>query len=86
MQMVIELIIEFIGHATARIVLPIFTLGWMRAAPLSHQLTPEPFLLRRDSDGAFVVDWFVATLVGVVFWTVTLLLVTRFATRWGFSP
>jgi hypothetical protein len=82
MQYVLMRMIEIIGHATARIVLPLLTLGWVRAVPFSQVWVFEPFLVRRDPDGAFVVDWFIATLVGVLFWTATLLL----ASRWGILP
>jgi hypothetical protein len=75
-------VIEIIGHATARIVLPLLTFGWVRAVPLSHQWVFEHFLLRRDSDGAFVVDWFIATLAGIVVWAAMLIV----ASRWGVLP
>jgi hypothetical protein len=63
-------------------VLPLLTFGWVRAVPLSHQLTLEPFFVRRESNRTFVVGWFLATLVGIVFWAAALIL----ASRWGILP
>ena len=78
-QRLLFFIIEVIGHATARIVLPIFTFGWVRAVPLSHRMTSDPFLVWREPSGAYVVDWCIATITGIVFWTAALIT----ASRWG---
>jgi hypothetical protein len=75
-------IVEIVGHATARVMLPFLTFGWVRAVPLSEQWLSEDFLVLREPDGAFIVDRFIATIFGVVCWAAALIV----ASRWGILP
>jgi hypothetical protein len=70
----IELVVQLFGYLTARLVLPILSLGYMRAEPYDkrHPLRRRWHGFHRARNGIIVVGFDMATFLGFLFWIVVI--------------
>lgn len=72
-------IVRFVGYLTARIVVPILSLGWVAVAPASQEVTVIRHGFHRASNGKIVIDTGVGAAYGWLFWAIILVGVLIYA-------
>ncbi|ASR08881.1 hypothetical protein CHY08_18260 [Rhizobium leguminosarum bv. viciae] len=71
---------EAIGYSTARLVLPIITLGKVRVQSITSAERGFNWLgFKRNRDGSLICQGPMAGLIGLLLWTLAIIFIVRFA-------
>ncbi|MDR6587625.1 hypothetical protein [Agrobacterium tumefaciens] len=74
--MIVDIIFEVIGYTTARLVLPIITLGKVRVEPITSAERGFNWLgFKRNRDGSLICQAPMAGLIGLLLWTLVLMII-----------
>jgi len=75
LQPIAELVLQLAGYVTARIVVPVLTLGrvTVEPAPKGVRVYPKWHGFNRGSNGRVVVDAEMGSLLGLMFWVLVAL-------------
>ena len=66
--MIGEFVLDVVGYGTARILIPLLSLGWVRVdSPMEDKGGFNWFGLRREPDGAVLLESCTASWLGVLF-------------------
>ena len=78
-MIVLDLLFDWLGYRTARLFLPIFTLGRARADEFTSSRPSFNWLgVQRDSGGKLLFSATMAGWIGVLFWILLLVAVLAF--------
>ncbi|MCB1479738.1 MAG: hypothetical protein KDJ62_12890 [Rhodobiaceae bacterium] len=73
-MIIIDIITDFIGHTTAKLVLPLLTFGKLRVAPLASSETGFNWLgCKRQADGTILIASDTAGYIGLIPWILALI-------------
>ena len=74
--MIMDSILDLLGYATARVLLPLVTFGKVRAETVTEDEYSYNWLgARREKDGTVVLDTSTASWIGYFFWLFVLAVV-----------
>lgn len=72
LQPIVEVVLQFIGYFTGRVVVPVLSFGraYISPAPRGVPVWPRWHGFNRSSDGHIVLDCEMGAFFGVIFWLV----------------
>lgn len=80
--MIVDIILEVIGYTTARLVLPIITLGKVRVESITSAERGFTWLgFKRNRDGSLICQAPMAGLIGLLLWILVLIFIAALAQR-----
>lgn len=79
-MIIVDIILEVIGHTTARLVLPIITLGKVRVQSITSAERGFNWLgFKRNSDGSLICQAPMAGLIGLLLWMLIIIFIVTSA-------
>ncbi|MBB3952599.1 hypothetical protein [Aureimonas jatrophae] len=72
---IVDVVVELIGYQTARMLLPVLSAGWIRAADLTSDQPGGWAGCYRDAERRLVFTPDMAGWIGILMWLLTLVLV-----------